>query len=286
MSVDKLRYSSDGGLFNLPWLVAQQEGYFTDEGLDVEIVNRDPAEPMYDCYSRKKENDFLTGTTQLYAVCEWGAIKRTAEPDNGGRIAFRMPIAAQYTLVVAGDAGINRPEDLADVPVAVAQDAGSYYGAIETLEQYLPGERIKVEHVGGALARLEALLAGQVKAAVLMEPYTTIATRRGARVLLQCRPDKGAVVAADQLDAAVLERFARATNRAVQAINADPARYKDILLEEVPEHLREDVLPPRYAETERFAPEDFEQLHSWMVDHTMIAPNVRYEAITRPALRS
>ena len=68
------------------------------------------------------------------------------------------------------------------------------------------------------------------------------------------------------------------------AINANPARYADLLLEEVPPHLREEVLPPRYAETERFSPQDFEQLHTWMVDHTMIAPDVRYEAITRPPL--
>jgi NitT/TauT family transport system substrate-binding protein len=284
--MEKLRYSSDGGLFNLPWLVAQREGYFADEGLEVDIVHRDPAEPMADCYSRKKEHDFLSGTTHMYSVCEWGGIKRTAEQEQGGRIVFRMPIAAQYTLVVAGDSGITRPTDLADVPIAVAQDAGSYYGALEVLEPHLARERIKVEHIGGALARLEALLSGQFKAAVLMEPYTTIAQKRGAIILLQCRPDKGAVVATDLLDASVLERFARAADRAVRAINADPARYKDILLEEVPEHLREDVLPPTFAETERFSAEDFTQLHSWMVDHTMIAPDLQYEDIIRPVLKS
>jgi len=284
--MDKVSYSSDGGLFNLPWIVAEREGFFREENLDVELVHRDPAESRSDCFSRKKETDFATGRTQIYTVCQWGGIKRTAEA-KGGRIAFRMPVDGRYTLVASPRSGISTLRELASVPVAVSWDAGSHYAAVEALEAALPPGEVDVKHVGASLARLEALLSEDVKAAVLIEPYTSIALKRDGHLLVHCRPDPGLVIAAESLDRELLQRFARASNRAVELINSAPERYVDVLLEEVPEELREDDIDlPRFTEmSAALSQDEFEQTQDWMLQRGMLTDPAEYRDVVLSSSR-
>jgi NitT/TauT family transport system substrate-binding protein len=221
--MERLRYSSDGGVFNLPWLVGQQEGFFNDEGLDVEIVFRDPAESALNCFDRKKESQLEAGTNDIYTVCEWGGIKRTAE-GSGGRIVCKHPLSTIFSILTTPDSGIRSVEDLAGVPLAVSQDAGSYYIAIEELEKHVATDQINLVHIGAPLARTRALVAGEVKAAVLMEPYTTLLKRRGLVELLRTRPERGVVMASHNLQADTIQSFTRAVNRAVRYINSNPDR--------------------------------------------------------------
>jgi NitT/TauT family transport system substrate-binding protein len=278
--MDRLRYSSDGGVFNLPWLVAEQEGFFADEGLDVAIIDRDPAESAINPFDRKKESQLESAVSQVYTVCEWGGIKRAAE-GSGGRILFKHPMSTVFSIMTPSTSGITRVEELARVPIAVSQDAGSYYIVIEELERVLPAEEIELVHIGAPLARTRALVAGEIQAAVMMEPYTTLLKRKGFVELLRSRPERGVVMGSTQLSPDTVERFVRAVNRAVRHVNAAPDRYSALLLEEVPAELRDDqpIAPPTYYETEPYAQQDFDPTYEWMVRHNMIRPGLRYDEL-------
>ncbi len=85
-------------------------------------------------------------------------------------IGLRSSVANQ-ALLVRGDSRHYYPGSLGNEPIAVQFHAGSHYTGLRLLEGYLPAEKIKMLHYGSPENRLEALLSGEVAAAILMEPY-------------------------------------------------------------------------------------------------------------------
>lgn len=75
---------------------------------------------------------------------------------------------ARHAIYVRPDSRIQRPEDLAGVPVAVGLMAGSHYNVPYRLESRLPLADLKIEPVGGFGRRLDALLKGEVEATSLL----------------------------------------------------------------------------------------------------------------------
>src|SRR5918999_5951520 len=87
-------------VFNLPWLVAQEEGLFAQEGLEVEFIRsreRDsslPPEPdpaKVDPFWRHAP--FEERAAQSFNACEWGQIRRSHDSISGGEnIKFRAAV--------------------------------------------------------------------------------------------------------------------------------------------------------------------------------------------------
>ncbi len=99
--------------------------------------------------------------------------------------------------------------------------------------------------------RLQMLLSGQVEAALFPEPLLSVAEAAGGRVIMD---DRGldmplAVVALSdrRADPRTVESFRRALTRAGEAVNAEPDKYRALMLE-----LR--LLPPPTGRQLRHAP--------------------------------
>ena len=79
MSVSKtnpvIRISPNPPVFDLPVLVALEEGLFAKAGLDVRLVAdyRDNDFGDRDVLKRQKEALFECGSADAFNVCEWGA---------------------------------------------------------------------------------------------------------------------------------------------------------------------------------------------------------------------
>src|SRR5690606_39913139 len=170
-------------VFSLPQLVAKDEGYFDEEGVDVEFVTKEYARagisPLEDhellsSFGSTKSH-FESGEASLYRACEWGQVRRSQDTTVGGRIVSKRAAVNSQAIMVRPDHPATHPQDLAGKPVAVNFHHGSHYVALQTLEGFLPREEIKVVHYGGPQARFEALRDGTVEAAALMEPWITLA---------------------------------------------------------------------------------------------------------------
>ncbi|HEX2172503.1 MAG TPA: hypothetical protein VHL09_08660, partial [Dehalococcoidia bacterium] len=74
-------------------------------------------------------------------------------------------------------------EDLAGVPIGVGLFAGSHFGTLRLLENYLPADQIVVEGLGGQRRRLHALLDREIGVAALQDPAASIAEHSGLRRL-------------------------------------------------------------------------------------------------------
>src|ERR1700719_3569242 len=165
-----IRLQSDRHAHDRPWRGAVEQGFFADEGLEVEYHEDNPkgtAGRVEDFSQRWKESQLQKGALEVYPVCEWGAIERV-QALGGGKIIGLDTTVRTGALMVRKDSKIQSPAGLRDVPIAVTWHAGTFYAAIEVLEAAgVPFDDIKLEH---AADRLDALLSGRNEAAALMEP--------------------------------------------------------------------------------------------------------------------
>lgn len=235
--------------FMLPQQVASERGYFAEEGLDVELVERDRADVDW---KYVPADETLTGDrdVDLYPVCKWESLKRTWEMGDG-RILAKGTFADQpYTVYVRPDSGIEAPADLAGVPVGVNERTGQEYTVVRALEEHVPAEAVEIEHHGMPTDRLRALRDGDVAAISLLEPQSTLAERLGFEPVLEFENHVGVVGAAD-LPAEAFDAFVRAYERAVADINTDPAAFREEYLSML--NLDASVAPDLFADVDRDA---------------------------------
>src|ERR671938_996721 len=164
-----IRIQSDSNAHDRPWRVAVEQGFFADEGLEVEYHEDNPRGVEGRCEDfaeRWKESQLAQGGLEVYPVCEWGAIERV-QTLGRGRIIAQDTTLRTGAIMVRGDSPVQRVEDLRGRPIAVTWHAGTFYAVVEALEAAgLSPAEITLVHAND---RLAALLSGQVEAAALME---------------------------------------------------------------------------------------------------------------------
>jgi len=207
--------------------VAMQEGFFRDEGLDLEFdmkTFRGTQSSWKDLqyFDRPQDRPFSEGRSVIQGACAWGSVCNASAgmgkfvPDSYG--------ISPWGIFVRPDSQIRRPEDLKDVEVAVGMRAGSHFNVPYRLEKYLPLANIKTLNVGGFGARLSALLDGKVEAASLLPPQIDMAKQLGLRSIIE---DTFHTIwwVPDDMPADTLARYLRALDRAEDALEADLKRF-------------------------------------------------------------
>ena len=119
---------------------------------------------------------------------------------------------------------IRKPEDLADVPIAVGMRAGSHFNVPYRLEKYLPLDKIISLNIGGFSARLEALIGGEVEAASLLPPQIDMAKQLGMRAVIE---DEFYTIwwVPEGMSKEAIRKYISALVRAEEAIEADLPKY-------------------------------------------------------------
>ncbi|WP_433505742.1 nitrate ABC transporter substrate-binding protein [Pseudonocardia halophobica] len=264
---DEIVVSPNHVVFDLPEIVAVQEGLFEAVGLWVRFAvaadRSADAEP--NPAARHKESQFTAARADVYNVCEWGGIDRLERDTRGGRIGhLRAAVVAQA--LVSLDDDLNEPHDLADVPVSINEYTGSHYTALHLLEGTVPRERITLAHTGPPVTRLDLLLAGESRATMLMEPFLSVALTHGAHVL-GTYAYRGSQVVAPHLGGAQQEAYRTAVDKAVDLINADRARWAPTIAAEAGDRLDPADLRPdyyRYTHIAPFTERRFTETYAWM----------------------
>jgi NitT/TauT family transport system substrate-binding protein len=222
-----IRVAPNNPVFDLPVIVAMEEGLFAAAGLDVSFsatyADREKDHAERPIMSRLKENLFDSGSADSYNVCEWASIDRLERGKRGGNIAaLRAAVAAQAILTF--DEALQVPRDLADVPVVVQELTGSHYTTLQMLESAVGAEHVKLINGGLPQTRWEGLKNGTYKAVTVMEPFISLGLKEGAHVIAASFYRGGEVIAPD-LTAEQRTQYYEAENKAVDLINADFYKY-------------------------------------------------------------
>ena len=287
---------------SLPWLIAQDEGLFAEEGLRGESVRA----PQRGSWNSKEPGASATitgkdlvadprivdsigvhlifeeGSCEVYRACEWGQVRRSQDSTRGGRIVGRRPAVSTQAILVRPDAYINYPQQLAGKTVGVNFHAGSHYLALMFLEGFLRRDEINVVHAGRPLERYEALMEGRVDAAGLMEPWIALAEKNGCKSVGEAHYI-GADISTADMDPDTYTALQHAISRAVARFNADKTRYLHYLIDEIPPHLGrptpEDFHLPRlrYIEPGPYSEAEFRRTYEWMRSWDLIDENMTYE---------
>jgi ABC-type nitrate/sulfonate/bicarbonate transport system substrate-binding protein len=275
-----IRLQSDSNAHDRPWRVAVEQGFFKDEGLEVQYNEDNPkgvAGRVENFPQRWKESQLQQGALDVYPVCEWGAIERVQQLGKGKIIGLDTT-ARTGAIMVRKDSKIRSLKDLANTPIAVTWHAGTFYAAIEVMEAAgVPFGEIKLEHAND---RLDALLSGKNEAAALMEPLVSRAAEAGARKIADLKW-RGGIVAGDDIDDETAAKLRRALNRAVEWLRENEDRSREQLLRDLKPEQRKTGMMPELLGVQGYQPAEFNEKVDWMLDRGFLKEAPAYKDVVR-----
>jgi len=275
-----IRLQSDSNAHDRPWRVAVEQGFFADEGLNVEYHEDNPkgVEGRVENFSERwKESQLREGALEVYPVCEWGAIERVQQLGKGKIIGLDTT-ARTGAIMVRKDSRIMSLAELRNVPIAVTWHAGTFYAAIEVLEAAgVPFDAIKLVHAND---RLDALLSGETEAAALMEPLVSRAASAGARKIADLRW-RGGIVAGDNVDDETANKLMRALNRAVEWLRQNEDRSRAELLRDLTPEQRKTGMLPELLGVQGYQPAEFKEKVDWMMERGFLNEAPAYQDVVR-----
>src|SRR5438552_698194 len=152
MSLKQVRIAPTG--MRLHEWIALERGYFQDRGIEPVIrwdVLRGIQSSWRDKQYRERPQDepFLGKSEQVDVInhCAWGSVCNA-----GAGLGKFVPDAygvARWAIYVRPESRIQKPEDLANVPIAVGMRAGSHLNVPYRLAPSLPLGQINPPNVGG-----------------------------------------------------------------------------------------------------------------------------------------
>jgi hypothetical protein len=196
---------------DLPVLVARDEGFFKDEGLDIDFVTTPGMAQVttshfvkFDSvFDRPLDSAYNDGGIDQFRMCEWGIMKRAVEAEAEGlrhrRIVALGASMSMFAIAVLRDSKFYEPEMLKDQPIAVTPNNGSHFTTLKLMEGFCEQQHIKTVGAGSMPKRLEALREGKVAAVSLMEPWISVAQKEGLRILIESHSTRSEA-AGDDLD--------------------------------------------------------------------------------------
>ena len=226
--------------------VAQQEGMFAAEGIEVEFDIKtfrgtQSSWKGLDYKARPQDRPYAEGDKGLIqCACVWGSISNASA--GMGRFVPDCHGVSPWAIFVRPESKIRVPSDLKDVPVSVGMRAGSHFNVPFRLEKYLPVEHIKVVNTGGFGARLRALLDGEVEAASLLPPQIDMARQLGLRMVME---DEFHTLwwVPETADIEDVRAYLRGLDRAEKVLNSNLQKYLPLW--------------------EKCVPPEFKDVHKW-----------------------
>jgi NitT/TauT family transport system substrate-binding protein len=255
--------------------VAEEKGYFKEEGLDYEFIDSTGFSQLSVKSATELAKDQIKGayqtieqgrTCDISSACHW-TINMAAAAGHGRLWAGAYSVLP-CGIMVPPESKIKTAEDLANVPITVGFQSGSHYSTIQALEPILKREEIKVHFGGLIFQRLELLIDREIPVATLFGACMYLAEQLGFRKILDCTFMVAAIVkeAVDEND---VDKFYRALKRAQVDIDMNHQRFTHYYKREFPERFH-DVMDTRvFGPGERivFAPytkEMYDETQKWI----------------------
>jgi NitT/TauT family transport system substrate-binding protein len=263
--------------------VAEERGFFTDEGLDYEFeVDGFAGGTAGDVTSSSgfptavqsgAFEDMAAGrSSDVSCACHWAV--NAAASARHGKMYGKAYSVCPSGIYVAAESGLTDPRDLAGVEVGVGYHSGSHYSALQALEGFLDRQDVVLSFVGRPFDRVRLLLEGRAAAVNVWGAPAYLLEQRGFRKLVDTTFVMGFMLS-PQVNGEDVERYFRALLRAQQEIDLELHRYTGHWAREMPADLLELVDVRRFGPGERVVPqpytrEMFDRTQRWMQQWDLI----------------
>lgn len=264
--------------FRLQEWVAEEKGYFRDEGLDYifqELVQSSDGKHHDKGDKVGAMQSFEKGrTSDVSCACHWTV--GVAASKGKGRLYGEVYSVSTCGIFVPANSPIKSPEQLAGVPISVGYQSGSHYATIQSLEPYMPADKINLTFADGMLfARLDNLIEGKSQASTLFSGPYYMAEQLGFRKIIDCTFMIATMITGNP-DPEDLRKFFNALRRAQRDIDLRPELYTHYYKKEFPVRYHGKMDTRRWGPGERlvfepYTKEVYETTFKWIADHGIFA---------------
>ena len=275
-------------LDSLPLYVAENEGFFRDEGISVELVPVSSAAERDQLFQADQVDLLITDLVALALA------NRDAGTLTGVRYAM-VPTAdyAQFRILAAPGSEVGTPDELRGRDIAISEGTVIQYVTerILSAEGVAPAD-VQMVAVPRIPDRMALLAAGDVTAATLPEPLGSLAMAQGARLIIDDThyPQYSCSVYAASKSILTtqpesIRALLRAVDRAIHAIHADKAQWTELLRSEgvIPAALSTDDVLPDYPISAVPSEVQVDDVIAWLIASERLEKRVAYEAMVSAA---
>ena len=268
---------------SLPFIIAQEKGYFADEGLKVDIQQFKSA---MDRDSALQSGNLDGAVSDMLAVA--------FAKDGGFDVKVTSMTDGSYKLIAGKDAGVQSVKDLKGKDVSVSRNTIIEY----VTDQILVHEGMQDSDINKVIipqipTRLEMLQNGKLAAATLPEPMASIAVHNGCRFVTgsdELGINPGVILFTEKAVSgkqAEIAAMYRAYNRAVDYLNNTPRdEYIDLVVEKggFPPVAKEALKLPTYHQAQLPKEQDVTDCIQWLRGKDLIKNSYQYKDLVTDLL--
>lgn len=205
--------------------VAEEKGYFADEGLDyVFIDNSLLNHPVADGAAQYRSGAFETmeqgNACAVGSACHWAV--NAAAASSHGRMWGHAYSVTSSGIYVPSESRVAKASDLAGVPIAVGYHSGSHFSALTALQDVIDDQdAIDLVFSGGPYDRLSGMLDGTLPAANMFGNPMCVLEQLGYRKVVDTTFMIGFLLE-PEAEVADVEKYFAALRRAQRDIDAEP----------------------------------------------------------------
>jgi NitT/TauT family transport system substrate-binding protein len=267
----------------VPFYIAQAQGYFKAQGINVELV------PVASAAERDQMLTTQQADVQLTDLIGPVLLNAQSPRLKIVRVARRpFPNAPQFWLLAPKDGAVKSVQDLKGKEIAISQNSVIEYLTQRSLEREgLSTADIKTTNIPAIPTRLQLLQQNQIAAATLPDPLASLAIQQGARVILDDTqyPEYSQSVIAIRADivanrASDVRKFLAAYDLAIKDIRTNPTQFRNTLIEvgRVPDQLKDKYQFPPFPDPAVPTKAQWDDVVKWALDKKLINAPVTYES--------
>jgi NitT/TauT family transport system substrate-binding protein len=268
----------------IPVFIAEQNGYFAGQGIQVEGV----------AVKSAQERDVLIQTGQvdgmLTDLISSGLLNKDAVRVKVVYTARRSyPNAPQFRILAGPGSALSVPADLKGVPIGISHNTIIEYLTDRMLqaEGLSAGDIVRLE-VSAIPVRFEQLMNGNIQAATLPDPLAQGAIAAGARLIVDDSRYAGLAQSVLSFRVETLQnkpntvrKFLIAWEQAVQELNANPEKYRGLLIEKgrVPASIEDSYVMPPFPGPGVPTEDEVADVVRWLRDKGLVERELPYGEI-------
>jgi NitT/TauT family transport system substrate-binding protein len=273
----------------LPVYVAEQNGYFAEQGIQVEVVPVRSAQ----------ERDVLVQTGQADGVLtDLPSTALLNKDDVRVKAIYTSrrpyPNAPMFRILAGPDTNLTAPADLKDVPIGISQNTVIEYLTDRILKaEGLSADQIAIVEVGAIPVRFEQLMNGNLQAATLPDPLASGAIAAGAKLIADdaAYPQVAQSVLTFRTETlgskpSTVRKFLAAWDKAVQELNANPEKYRALMVEQgrVPESIKDTFTLPPFPGPGVPSEAEVADVMAWMREKGLLSGDISYRDMVDASL--
>jgi NitT/TauT family transport system substrate-binding protein len=277
----KLKLALIPVLDTIPIFIAEQNGFFAEQGITVETI------PV----KSPQERDVLVTTGQVDGVLtdlqSVGLLNKDAPKLKAVYTSRRpFPDAPMFRILAGPKSAVNAPADLKGVPIGISANTVMEY----LTDRMLAGEGLKPEEIakieiGQIPVRFEQLMNGNIQAAALPDPLAQGAIAAGAKLIVDDAKyaDLSQSVLTFTTDTlktkpGTVKKFLVAWEKAVKELNAHPEKYQGVLIEQgrVPKSIQDTYKMPPFPGRGVPTENEVKDVVAWLKAKGLVGRDIPY----------